>query len=359
MFLVKEIVEIENIGIEDNLISLGATSIDIIRIANAFDRELGFRPPIDAIYKNPNITGLTLLYQQHLNRQQQHQIHGLPGPKHPAIEKLLEAPPLKIEHYDEFKQAKHGIRKDLEDSAIPLPAVPSFDEIQFRYSTRQFSLKSVPLIQVSNLLSSLKATKIGNKEKYNYGSAGGLYPVQTYLYVKPGRIANLEHGIYYHHPIKNSLYPVNPNASIDPIIYSRLVNRPIFEEAAFGIFLIAQLAAITPKYREHSLHYATLEAGAITQLLEITAAKNDIGLCQIGSVDFYKVSELFKLSESHVLIHSFVGGLKAQETENDLNKLRQTHEGLNEEELKMLNKIEQLSEEEATNLLNKIRENDY
>ena len=86
------------------------------------------------------------------------------------------------------------------------------------------------------------------------------------------------------------------------------MNRPIFDEAAFALFLVADMAAIEPLYGERSFHYATLEAGAICQLLETTAAAWEIGLCQIGQVDFEPVRGLFRLSDRHVLVHSLLGG---------------------------------------------------
>ena len=71
---------------------------------------------------------------------------------------------------------------------------------------------------------------------------------------------------------------------------------------------MTDLAAIAPAYGEHSLRFSTIEAGLITQLLETEAASNRIGLCQIGSVEFDRIRHLFDLDETHVLIHSLVGG---------------------------------------------------
>jgi hypothetical protein len=86
------------------------------------------------------------------------------------------------------------------------------------------------------------------------------------------------------------------------------VNRALFNESAFSIFLIGQLSAITPMYGELGRHYAAIEAGLMTQLLEMSAPACELGLCQIGSLGFDRISEFFDLEESHVLLHSLVGG---------------------------------------------------
>ncbi len=57
------------------------------------------------------------------------------------------------------------------------------------------------------------------------------------------------------------------------------------------------------------MHYATIEAGLMTQLLETSAPACGIGLCQIGNLDFKRIQHLFELDQSHVLVHSLLGGL--------------------------------------------------
>jgi hypothetical protein len=102
---------------------------------------------------------------------------------------------------------------------------------------------------------------------------------------------------------------LSENGHVDPGIYDWIINRPIFEEAAFSIFFVAQLSAIAPMYGERSMHYATIEAGLMAQLLETSAPACGIGLCQIGDLDFKRIRDLFALDQSHVLVHSLLGGL--------------------------------------------------
>jgi hypothetical protein len=94
-----------------------------------------------------------------------------------------------------------------------------------------------------------------------------------------------------------------------------LINRPVFDQAAFSIFLVAQMKAIAPVYAERARDFALIEAGLITQLLEASASRHRIGLCQIGLVDFDAIRDLFQLEESHLFLHSLLGGAIAPATE--------------------------------------------
>src|SRR5205085_4506222 len=118
-----------------------------------------------------------------------------------------------------------------------------------RSSIRQFLLKPIQFDKFSLFLSSLRPLSIDDHAKYRYASAGGLYPVQSYLYVKPGRIAGIEGGIYYYQALDHRLVQLASNATIDRKVFA-WINRPIFDQCAFAVFLIAQYEAIQPMYSE-------------------------------------------------------------------------------------------------------------
>ncbi len=99
-----------------------------------------------------------------------------------------------------------------------------------------------------------------------------------------------------------------PAAEIEPEVHEPFINRRIFQQAAFSLFLIAQLNAIEPLYGEHALRFSTIEAGLMAQLLEMAAPKYVIGLCQIGWLEFDRIRQHFLLDEGHRLVHSLVGG---------------------------------------------------
>ena len=222
--------------------------------------------------------------------------------------------PLGLSERLDFKLKHHGLRSEVNQTSIQLVR-PELDESLIesyyvqRRSYRKMLTTPIPFAQLSEFLSCLAQFQVGDSlfPKYRYGSAGSLYPVQTYLYIKPGRVEGIGAGTYYYHPAEHRLVLLTPDSQIDQSIHSA-VNRALFNESAFSIFLIGQLSAITPMYGELGRHYAAIEAGLMTQLLEMSAPACELGLCQIGSLAFDRISQFFDLEESHVLLHSLVGG---------------------------------------------------
>ncbi|WP_449417840.1 amino acid adenylation domain-containing protein [Phormidium nigroviride] len=213
----------------------------------------------------------------------------------------------------EFKLKQLGLRQiPPAQHSIELPK-PEFDEIikqayLQRQSYRQFLDKSISLKQLGEFLSCLLPITLDSSPlpKYRYASAGGLYPVQAYLYVKPNRVEGLESGFYYYNPTYHRLVFVSAASEIDSRIYQK--NQLIFEESAFSIFLIGQLSAIAPMYGEVTRDFCMLEAGYISQLLMETAPKYKIGLCPIGSIEFEQLRDLLAIESSQILLHNMVGG---------------------------------------------------
>ncbi|MBE9212897.1 amino acid adenylation domain-containing protein [Plectonema cf. radiosum LEGE 06105] len=219
--------------------------------------------------------------------------------------------PNPVEKID-FKLQQLGIRKDEGEKQIELPQLERDENINQAYlrrqSYRQFLQQPINLNQFSQWIGSLAQMQLKDfpLPKYRYGSAGSLYPVQAYLYVKNNRIAGLEPGIYYYHPAKHNLTLLHQESVIDNQVYSG--NQAIFEESGFSLFLIAELAAITPVYGDKAKDFCLLEAGYISQLLMETAPDFKIGLCPIGVLEFERIREWFNLEPSQILLHSFVGG---------------------------------------------------
>ncbi len=214
----------------------------------------------------------------------------------------------------EFKLKQLGLRQlQPTQPSIELPK-PEFDEVLTqaylqRQSYRQFLDKPIPLKQLGEFLSCLLQIKVDSSPlpKYRYASAGGLYPVQTYLYIKPNRVEGLEAGFYYYHPADHRLVLLSAASVIKSSVYIGK-NQPVFEQSAFSLFLIGQLNAIAPMYGELTKDFCLLEAGYISQLLMETAPEHEIGLCPIGSLEFEELGDLFNLESSQILLHSFVGG---------------------------------------------------
>jgi SagB-type dehydrogenase family enzyme len=250
-----------------------------------------------------------------------------------------------------FKNSRPGLRRgDAGKTSIDLTPVVEdealIEQYRRRRTHRQFSLTPVAFAQFSRLLSCLRPITLDGKPKYLYASPGALNPGQVYLHCKPGRVENVPAGTYYYHPIDHKLVCLTPGAKVDSSIHIPFINAPIFDEAAFSLFFICPLSAIGPSYGERSIHFATLEAGIMAHLLEASAPECEIGLCQIGSIDFEPIRPLFELQPDHVLLHSMVGGrIDSQPSDGGGNG------GLGDPAARLRARIQNLSPEEARVLL--------
>ncbi|MEE8524254.1 MAG: amino acid adenylation domain-containing protein [Thermoanaerobaculia bacterium] len=307
--VVASFLAVDDIAPEADLLALGATSVDVIRILNQLERELGVRPDLGTFYEAPTLAGLARLYA------------AAPAAAEPADRQDPAAAFALLRDPDErrsFLAALPGLRHDTaERVAVALTPASVDDELRRRYherrSHRQFSSRVIPGGPFGCFLSCLAPLPSNGHHKYLYPSAGSTYAVQSYLYLKPGAVADLAPGTYYYHPHEHRLVSLVPGAVFDARLYDPLVNRPIFEQATLAIFLIAQIAAIAPLYGSSSLSFATLEAGYMSQVLMTSAPACGVGLCPIGNLDLRAVDEtavrdLFDLDDGHVLVHSLLGG---------------------------------------------------
>ncbi len=303
-----------------DLLAAGADSVAMVRIANRLEVEIGFRPGFDQLYRFPTAAGLAALAGRS-GAAPEGSGDGAPdgagGGAPPAFDLLLDPAERAA-----FVRRRPGLRADLDGrGALALPGAAGADDLRALRSYREFLAEPIPLARFGRLLGALAAGPwkgaggagqgngaAGAAVKRLYPSASGLYPVQVYLHVRPGRVEGVAGGVYYHDPAAHRLVEIGPGADLDPAIHHRLVNRPVFERAAFSLFLVARLAAIAPLYGDAARAFATLEAGYLGQLLRQRGAETAIGLCPIGEVDFARVRDLFALAPGDELVHSLVGG---------------------------------------------------
>jgi len=212
----------------------------------------------------------------------------------------------------EFRLKQPGLRQSLTTQSTIELALPEFDEslrraYLERQSYRQFQTQPISFEQFSQFLSCLLSRQLEDYPlpKYQYPSAGSLYPVQTYLFIKPHRIEGVEAGIYYYQPRDHRLVLLS-STGIKGDVYQG--NEAIYEQSAFSLLLIGEMKAISPMYGERARDFGLLEAGHIGQLLMQAAPRQEIGLCPIGAMEFSEIRQLLKLESSQVLLYSFLGG---------------------------------------------------
>jgi SagB-type dehydrogenase family enzyme len=306
---------LEPADLDRNLLELGANSLDLVKIAGIIEDTFGVRPKLQDFLRLPNLGSVV----EHVRSQ------GAPAAQ-PAEAVLRDAGQeiaggfeilLEQEDRDAFRAARHGLRADAEtrvgggNGVIRLARPGSVERwreaVLQRRSHREFARRQLAADRLGALLACLQQIELEGKPKLWYGSAGSLYPVQTYLYVKPLRVGGLAQGTHYYHPARHCLIPIDGRARISSEIFT-LANQDIFDAAAFALFLIGKMEAILPMYGEMSRDLCLIEAGLMSQLLETVAPDHGIGLCQIGRCEFSQIRSSFGLGEMDVYLHCLLGG---------------------------------------------------
>lgn len=101
--------------------------------------------------------------------------------------------------------------------------------------------------------------------------------------------------------------PVAPEVELNSGFHAG-PNQSIADRAAFTLFMVADMAVISPFYGQEAVwHFSVMEAGTLCHLLEEDAPRYGLGLCQLGMADFSVVASHFQLSPHHRYVHCTVG----------------------------------------------------
>jgi amino acid adenylation domain-containing protein/thioester reductase-like protein len=300
--IVAKVLGVSMVPLDGRLEDLGVGSLEMIRIAGSLEETFGFRPDIDQMFTSSSIETLAQMVQHRTPEQVVTPADG--GSRRYTI---VSDPQTRRA----FRSQRRGLRRDLGANrlVVKLPAAGHSQDLDRRHTSRAFLPRTTTATALGGLLSVLRDLDAGGTcRKHAYGSGGGTYSVQAYLHVKPGRVEDLAGGCYYYDPHEHTVVRLGSDANDFTEDLHWWWNRDSFRQSAFSIFLVAALDAIGPLYGERSMHFATLEAGLMTQLLEAFAGEHGLGLCQIGEMNFEHLRDLFALDDGHVLVHSMIGG---------------------------------------------------
>ncbi len=145
--------------------------------------------------------------------------------------------------------------------------------------------------------------------RFRYPSAGSLYPVHVYVAVAPHRVNGLGGGIYRYHPWLHRLVLVSSDSIASHVHVEH--NRCMADSAAFLILFVGNLPGIEPRYGAKSRDYCLLEAGHMSQLIMLEAAKHGLGMCPIGELDEPAVQAALGLQSGDLFLQAMAGGKPA------------------------------------------------
>ncbi|NFN87698.1 SagB/ThcOx family dehydrogenase [Clostridium sporogenes] len=190
--------------------------------------------------------------------------------------------------------------------------------IKSRRSVRSYSNKSMSLNDVGNILYYTQGicdevepyNLQGNEKKIKLRanpSAGGLYPIQLYAYMK--NVQGLQDGIYTYYPYSHSLKPVKVNKEllkVDNLAEFAVINA---EDANLIVFYVYNFFKNSRKYGDAGFSYALIETGEMAQNLQLVSTALGYGACDIGGYEKQYIEELLNIDGvlKHVVHMTVVG----------------------------------------------------
>ena len=327
---VCQLMEAGEIGAGEDLFDRGATSMTIVQVVDGLEREHGVTVPVEVFLETPTIAGIADFIVSRTEAAADESAlfaeaekEAMPAAVATEADAVADESALSAEADKEATPAAVAMKVGAAAESAGKIALastggagrayrlPQAELPQFAYAPTSFGgsfgCAGISLARFGRFLSLLKGCSIQGEIKHLYPSAGGIYGVQTYVFVKAGAIEGIDAGLYYYHPLRHALLPLNEPAAIDATRFAAAY-RGNFEQAGFGLFLVAHMETIAPVYQEFGPSLVALDAGYMSQLLlsRKTAFGLELGL--VHDVDFAGLRDSFRLAPSHKFLLCMLGG---------------------------------------------------
>jgi SagB-type dehydrogenase family enzyme len=198
--------------------------------------------------------------------------------------------------WDRIPQPYKNCPEAINTLSLPPPGAPEFaniwDVFVKRRSIRDYASEAdLPLRLLSSLLVATQG--ITAREK-NYGfrsapSAGGLYPIETYLLARA--VEGLEEGFYHFRPHRFDLEFIKPG-DFGWALAEAALGQSMVIDAQVTFVWTAVVERSKWKYRQRAYRYIYVDAGHIAQNLYLAGTAAGLGVCAIGAFFDNDVNDL-------------------------------------------------------------------
>lgn len=293
--IVGDVLGITDVDPHANIIGLGANSMEIVRIINRVEDEMGKRLRFENVGFDASVATLVA----DLERLEE------PGGAMGEDGRM----PSAAATVPQIPADTPVVRENPGWARYPLNGSEPANTVQG--SARAFAAEPVSLAALTELLDRVARTLPGSPPRAAYASAGGFFSVQVYMAVKSGGVTGLPCGLYYFQPCLRELWLIAPDFVVDRAHYDLLQNAPIYDQAAFSLHLVSAPARARRAYGARARDYCLLEAGAMAQRLREGAAPAGVGLCAIGDFAFEPLRAWFDVDDAQECLHTLIGGKAA------------------------------------------------
>ena len=284
---------------DDDLFDLGVTSLTIAQLVQEVGERFGVQLAAETVFEDPSVAAIARAIHDQLGGG------GASGSGLSASD-LAELTDLDSLGFvgGNTPIAASESAEPITGSQVAATSVPSTGAVSI--VTVSEARQPTPLAHVAKLLARLRQRRLGTRDKYLYPSAGGLYPIQVYLAVKPGGVSGLSEGIYYYHPIHNRLYCV-AHTYVGGAAIHHPRNRAAYEGANYALYFIGETAASEPVYGDLAHSLVMLDSGYVAQLLLSSQEACGVELTPAIAVDFGQIRHAFSLQASHTFALCLLG----------------------------------------------------
>jgi SagB-type dehydrogenase family enzyme len=186
-----------------------------------------------------------------------------------------------------------------------------------RRSRREYSAgRSIELEALSSLLWATQGltARYGDVLFRTAPSAGGLFPIETYLSVRA--VEGLEQGLYHFRPLTFDLEFLQ-KGDLSKELTGAALQQDLILDAQVTFIWSAVIARSRWKYRQRAYRYIYLDAGHIAQNLYLAAEALGLGACAIGAFYDDEANRIVSLdgTEETVIYMAAVGRPQGQNNE--------------------------------------------
>lgn len=208
-------------------------------------------------------------------------VRGRPVPQAPE----WAAPPPPYKTYESYLELVRLPR------AVPEGGPPAWEIINDRRSERRYSAEPLEVEELSRLLWATTGLtgETGSMQLRAVGSAGALYPNETYVFVQA--VDGITEGIY-HYDVREHTLGMLSDGNYSEALAESCLGQSWMENAGAVFAWGAVVARCAWKYQNRAYRYLYLDAGHLGAQLQLAAAALGLGSCNIGAFFDDEVAEL-------------------------------------------------------------------
>lgn len=170
---------------------------------------------------------------------------------------------------------------------LPAPAQgggqPLWQVLQERASIRDYSPEALTMPEISQVLwASQGITRERGEWQFRTApSAGGLYPIETY--VVANRVDGLATGLYHYEVRYHRLALLREDPLIGMALTRAAMGQTMCQRAAVVLIWTAVVARSARKYGERAYRYIHMDAGHVAQNVYLAVTALELGCCVVGA----------------------------------------------------------------------------